>query len=347
MEKKQFGKMADGTELSLYTFTNQNGMSMSVTELGATLVRLFVPDRSGKPTDVVLGYDTAQEYLDNTFFFGAVIARHGNRVDKARFRIGDCTYQLPVNDNENNLHSGPNGMDKRVWEVDGTTQDSITFHLLSPDGDNGFPGNFDARMTYRLREDNTIVFHYEAESDKDTVANMTNHSYFNLAGHDSGSVEDQVLKIFADHYTPVRDAQAIPTGEIAPVEGTPMDFRSPKAIGRDINADFEQLRYGGGYDHNFVLSDRPGEQKKMAEVYSDETGICLEGFTDCCAMQFYAGNMITDHRGKGGADYRRRQGFCLESQYCPNAINEPAFTSPILRAGEKYESETSYRFSVK
>ncbi len=347
MKKELFGTLSDGTEVYLYTFTNQNGMTMSVMELGATLVRLCVPDRSGKLTDVVLGYDTPQEYVDSTCYFGAVIAPNGNRIDKGSFVIDGKTFQMPINDNENNLHSGPHGMDERIWKAAAVTENGITLQLISLDGDNGLPGNFDASVSYTLKDDNTIVLSYKAVSDRDTIANMTNHSYFNLAGHDSGSIEGQLLTIFADSYTPVRDAQAIPTGEIAPVEGTPMDFRSAKKIGRDINADFDQLRYGGGYDHNYVLAEKPGQRRKMAEAYSKESGIFMEAFTDCCAVQFYAGNMVTDQRGKGSAVYHRRQGFCLESQYCPNAINEAAFASPLLRAGEKYVSETSYRFSVK
>ncbi len=347
MKKELFGTLSDSTEVFRYSFTNSNGMSMSVMELGATLLALNVPDRNGNLIDVVLGYNTPQEYVDNTCYFGAVIAPNGNRIDKGSFVIDGKTFRMPINDNENNLHSGPHGMDERMWKVAGTTENSITLQLISPDGDNGLPGNFDAKICYTLGEDNTITLRYEAVSDKDTIANMTNHSYFNLAGHDSGSIEDQFLTIFADYYTPVRDAQAIPTGEIAPVEGTPMDFRSAKEIGRDINADFDQLCYGGGYDHNYVLSDRPGQRRKMAEAYSEKSGICMEAFTDCCAVQFYAGNMVTDQSGKKGAVYHRRQGFCLESQYCPNAINEASFASPLLRAQEKYVSETSFRFSVK
>ncbi|MCD8022414.1 MAG: galactose mutarotase, partial [Lachnospiraceae bacterium] len=225
MEKKPFGTLADGTEVSLYSFTNKNGMTMTVTELGATLVGLLVPDRDGNPVDVVLGYDTPQEYIDGGCYFGAVIAPNGNRIDKGKFQIGDKTYQLPINDNENNLHSGPHGVDERVWEVAKVDEEAncISFHIMIPDGDNGFPGNLDTTVTYTLTKDGAVSIHYEAVSDADTIANMTNHSYFNLAGHASGSIEDHTLILNADHYTPVIDSQAIPTGEIAPVVGTPMD----------------------------------------------------------------------------------------------------------------------------
>lgn len=349
MEKKVYGRTNDGTEYNLYSFTNKNGMTMVLTELGATLVSVFVPDRVGVLRDVVLGYDQPQDYIDNTCFFGTVIGRSGNRIDKGHFTIGGKEYQMDVNDNENNLHSGNDGYDNRKWDVkavDGENN-SITFALSSPDGDQGFPGNFDVTVTYTLTDENEIVLHYEGSTDADTVANLTNHSYFNLAGHDSGTIEDQELCIYADAYTPVRDSQAIPTGEIAPVEGTPMDFRTAKTIGRDINADFEQMVFVGGYDHNYVLSDHAGEKKKMAQAYCDKTGIVLEAFTDCCGMQFYAGNFITDQTGKNGVKYTKRHGFCLESQYYPNAVNESGFPSPVLRAGEKYDTKTSYKFFIR
>lgn len=348
MEKKLFGTLEDGTELFLYSFTNKNGMTMTVTELGATLVRVIVPDREGGKRDVVLGYDTPQDYLKNTCFFGAVIGRSGNRIDQGRFVINGKTYQLPINDNSNNLHSGPNGFDARRWEV-GRVEEAdnrITFCLESPDGDNGYPGNFRTSVTYTLTDDNTVELCYEATADADTIANMTNHTYFNLNGHDSGSIEAQELWLNADAYTPVRDGEAIPTGEITPVAGTPMDFTQAKLIGRDIGAEFEQLQYVGGYDHNFVLNGPMGEYRKFAEAYSEKSGIRMEAFTDCCGVQFYAGNFVTDQTGKDGVSYGKRHGFCLESQYYPNAINQENFPSPLLKAGETYRTKTGYRFSI-
>ncbi len=349
MEKKLFGTLKDGTEASLYSFTNRSGMTMEVTELGASLVNLLVPDADGKLRDVVLGYDTPQEYLDHNCYFGTVIGRSGNRIDKARFSIGGRTYQLPVNDNENNLHSGPDGYERRMWSVEEVNEagNSIRFALESPDGDQGFPGNLKIAVTYTLTEDNEVILHYEGSADADTVVNMTNHSYFNLAGHDSGNIEGHILQINAQAYTPVRDYQSIPTGEIAPVEGTVFDFRTPKPIGQDIGADCEQLHFVGGYDHNFVLSDRTGEIKKMAETYCAESGIVMEAFTDCCGMQFYAGNAIGDQKGKKGASYKKRGGFCLEAHYYPNAVNQANFPSPVLKAGDPYDSVTSYKFSVR
>ncbi len=347
MEKKKFGVLNDGTEISLYTLKNADGMTARVADLGATLVSLELKDADGVVRDVVLGYDTPQEYVDNTCYFGAVIGRSANRIDKGRFVLGGRMYQLAVNDNENNLHSGPDGYDIRRWEVVQQDGSSITFALDSPDGDQGFPGDFHVEIQYTLTDEDELILHYTGISGADTVANLTNHSYFNLAGHESGPILDQTLMLAADAYTPVIDSQAIPTGEIAPVKGTPMDFTAAKPIGRDIGADFEQLRFGQGYDHNFALRGEAGTKRKMAEAFCEKTGIRMEAFTDCPGVQFYAGNFITEHKGKGGAVYGPRQGFCLESQYYPNSVNQEGFASPLLKAGEKYDTTTSYKFSVK
>lgn len=349
MEKKSFGKGKDGTEYTLYTLTNKNNMTVVLTDLGATIVSVLVPDRDGVQRDVVLGYGCPQDYLDHTCYFGAVIGRSGNRIDKGRFTIHGTTYQLAMNDNENNLHSGPDGYDKRRWQVKSVNEEknSILFLLSSPDGDQGFPGNCQLAVTYTLTDDNELILHYDADTDADTVMNPTNHVYFNLSGHDSGRILDQELTIHAQYYTEVRDGQAIPTGRLIPVEGTPMDFTQAKPIGRDIEADYQQMKYVGGYDHNYALCAEPGEMKKMAEAHSAQTGITLEAFTTCCGMQFYAGNFITESAGKDGASYGPRSGFCLESHYYPNAINQEGFAHPLLRAGEHYDSTTIYRFSVR
>ena len=282
---------------------------MVLSDLGATLVKLLVPAKDGSVKDVVLGYDTPQEYIDNTCYFGTVIGRSGNRIANGRFMINGKTYQLGINDNDNNLHSGPDGYDNRKWDVKAVDEEknSITFSLHSPDGDQGFPGNATLCVTYTLSEDNEIILHYEADTDADTVMNPTNHTYFNLAGHDSGKILDQTLWL----------------------------------------ADFQQMKYVGGYDHNYALREAPGERMKMAEAHSDKTGITLEAFTTCCGVQLYAGNFITPQKGKDGASYSERDGFCLEAQFYPNAINQENFASPILKAGEHYSSTTSYRFSVQ
>lgn len=346
MIKKDFGITPDGRTASLYTFTNVHGAEMSVSDFGALLVSVRVPDREGRRQDVVLGYDGVEDYLKGICFFGAVIGRSGNRIADAKFTLNKETYVLPANENGNNLHSNPDGYEKRLWEVDQIGEQTVTFHLLSPDGDQGFPGNFDVRVTYTLTGDNEIKIHYEGICDRDTVVNMTNHSYFNLNGHDSGSVEEHMLQIHADTYTPVIDSKSIPTGELAPVKGTPMDFTAPKKIGQDIGADFEQLQFTGGYDHNYVLNKNGSGVEEMAVAWSEESGIRMTAYTDCVGVQFYAGNFVEDQEGKDGARYGRRSGFCLESQFYPNAVNTPGFPSPILKAGEKYDTTTIYKFEV-
>mgnify|MGYP004448212491 CR=1 FL=1 len=349
MEKKYFGKLRSGDDVFSYTLKNGNGMKASFIDLGATLTSLIVPDREGNPIDVILGYDTPDEYIDNGFFFSAVVGRSGNRIDKAKFTINGQEYQMAVNDNENNLHSGLSFFHHRKWAMTASDEEknSIRFELLSPDGDQGFPGNFRISVTYTLTEDNELELHYEGISDADTAANMTNHAYFNLDGHDEGMITDQFMMLNAPCYTPVRDSQAIPTGEIAPVAGTPMDFTEEHRIGERIDADFEQIRFAGGYDHNFVICTNKGEKKLMAQTRSEKTGILMQSYTDLPGVQFYAGNFITEHAGKGGCTYGYRCGFCLESQYYPNAINQEGFASPILKAGKKYDTTTSYRFSVR
>lgn len=347
MQTLPFGKNEKGEDTSLYVLENKNHAIMKVSDHGATLVSLLVPDRDGAMRDVVLGYDDAASYEKNTCYFGATIGRNGNRIANSEMTIDGKLCKIPANENENNLHSGPNGFDRLLWEVKGHTDSSITFFHLSTEEEQGFPGNLKVEVTYTLTDENAVEISYRGEADKTTVMNFTNHSYFNLGGHDSGSVEGQKLQIFAESYTPVKDSHAIPTGEIAPVEGTPMDFRTMKPIGQDINADFEQLEFTGGYDHNFVLSDKAGEMKVMANAYCEETGIAMEASTDCCGVQLYAGNFINDHKGKGGVAYGRRNAFCLESQFYPNAVNEPNFPSPIVNAGHVFTTKTVYRFYVK
>ena len=349
VSKTDFGVTRDGRKASLYTIINKNGMEAVVSDFGAILVKLIVPNKDGEKADVVLGFDHLEQYEENPNFFGSTVGRSANRIGGAAFQIDGVTYHLTANENENNLHSDfYHGFHKVLWNADMKDgENAVVFSYNSPDGENGFPGNLKISVTYTLKNDNSLQISYDGISDKKTIINMTNHSYFNLAGHESGSIEGQELRIFAEAYTPVHDSQAIPTGEIAAVEGTPMDFRTAKPIGRDINADFEQMVFVGGYDHNFVLSDKAGEKKKMAEAYCEESGIVLEAFTDCCGMQFYAGNFITDQIGKNGVKYGKRHGFCLESQYYPNAVNQPEFPSPLLKAGQKYDTKTSYKFYVR
>lgn len=346
MQKLSFGTTKSGTEASLYVLENKNRTTIKVTDYGATLVSFLFKDKDGIERDMVLGFDNVTDYENHISYFGATVGRNGNRISGARVEINGKVWTLEANDNGNNLHSGKNGFSKVMWDLKEVSDNSITFSHFSPQEEQGFPGNMTAEVTYAITDNDTLEISYTAKADADTVMNFTNHSYFNLAGHDGGSVENQELQILADSYTPVKDAKSIPTGEIAPVEGTPMDFRVAKPIGRDINADFEQLRFAGGYDHNYALSEKPGEMKVMANAYCKETGIAMEASTDCCGVQLYTGNGIKS-KGKGGAEYTDRNGFCLESQFYPDAVNQKNFASPVIKAGEVYHSRTTYRFYVK
>ena len=345
-EKEFFGKAKDGRDLFLYTLSNKGTMKVKLTNLGATLVSVLFQDKNETMQDVILGYDTPEEYYANGGHFGAVVGRSGNRIDKARFELNGKRYSLAVNDHENNLHSGTDLFGKRVWDVKEASESSICFALTDEDLQQGYPGRFECTVTYTLTDEDQLRLHYEAVCDQDTVANMTNHVYFNLGGHGSGPVLGHEL-VLPDHYTPVRDSQAIPTGEIAPVKGTPMDFTVPHTIGERIDSDFEQLVFVGGYDHNYAIQADKGPVIRCAQAYCPATGICLEAFTDLPGVQFYAGNGIHPVKGKGGVTYDRRHGFCLETQYYPNSINQEGFASPILRAGEKYDTTTTYKFSVR
>ena len=336
MSSIEFGKTKEGKTVTKYLLKNKNGMEVSVMDLGATIVSVLVPDRNGVKRDVVLGYDTPQEYQDHTCYFGAVIGRNANRIGGAKIVLGDREYQLEKNDNGNNLHSGKNGFHAVIWSVEQQKEDEITFFYLSKDLEQDFPGNMTAKVTYTVTDDNELSIAYEAVSDQTTVANFTNHAYFNLNGHDSGCMENQELEILASYYTPVKDGEAIPTGDVEKVAGTPMDFRKMKKIGQDIGADVEQLKFVGGYDHNFVLDKADGTMQLAARARSEESGI-----------QLYAGNFIGKQTGKGGASYDSRHAFCLETQYFPNAVNEPNFKSPVLEVGDTYRSQTKYSFYVK
>lgn len=338
----QFGRTRLGADIKLYTITNKNGMKASVTNLGACLVKLIVPDDKGKYKDVVLGFDTGEEYLVNSSFFGATLGRCANRTADARFTIDGKEYTLAVNDNDNNLHSDfYNGMHKVMWNAD-CGEDFVRFSYNSPDMENGFPGNLDIKVTYTLTDENEIKISYDGVCDKKSLINMTNHTYFNLSGHDSGSIEDTVLTIYASNYTPVADSAAIPTGEIAPVAGTVMDFTTPKPIGKDIRSDYEQLIFVKGYDHNYVVDGYTGDMKLIAKASAD--GRNMEVYSDLPGVQFYAGNCIAPQVGKEEAIYKERTGFCLETQYFPNSANDPSFAHPIFDAGENYKTTTIYKF---
>lgn len=347
--EKSFGSTMEGKEVYLYELTNKKGSVMKVTNFGAILVSLLVPDKEDQMRDVVLGYDSVTEYLHNPCYFGSTIGRSGNRIAGGSFEINGVKYQVPQNEKGNSLHSGPEGYEKKIWEVKALDDEksSITFYHFSPDMEQGYPGNFSVTVTYELTDENELKIHYEGSCDKDTVANLTNHSYFNLGGHDSGYAMNHLLQLHARQYNPVIDSAAIPTGELADVAGTPMDFTEFKPMKKDIDADFEQLKYTGGYDHNYVLDWEPNVIKEAAKVYCKESGILMTVYTDLPGVQFYAGNGIDNVVGKDGLIYPWRSAFCLETQYYPNAVNTEAFPSPVLKAGEPYDTTTIYKFSVE
>lgn len=344
MKTEAFGSIQSGKKATLYILENKNHTVVKVTDFGATLVSVLFADKDGVMKDMVLGYDDAASYEKGTSCFGATIGRNGNRIKDARFTIDGKEWVIEANENNNSLHSGKNGFNHLMWEMKESGDNYVTFYHYSPQEEQGFPGNMHVTVTYTLDDEDTVHITYHAKADADTVMNFTNHSYFNLAGHDSGVMLDQKLQLFADAYTPDGDSHSIPTGEIAPVAGTPMDFTTMKPIGQDINADFEQLHFTGGYDHNYVLSDKPGTMRQMAKAECDASGIAMDAYTECCGVQLYAGNFIGTQTGKGGVTYGDRHGFCLESQFYPNAVNEKNFPSPVVPADTEYHSETKYHF---
>ena len=340
-----FGSTSKKEEAVLYTLTNENGMSASITNYGAALVKLNVPDKEGKLRDGVLGYDDVTGYEKGGGSFGAPVGRNANRIGGAVITIQDKTYELEKNDNGNNLHSGTNYYNKRIWNVGEKTDSKIEFVLHSPDGDQGYPGTLDMHVTYELTEDNELRLIYDAVPDQDTIINMTNHSYFNLDGHDSGNVLKELVTLDADYFTRA-DAQSIPTGELVDVTGTPMDFRMPRALGEAIDADYEAVRLGKGYDHNWVLKNN-GKFDKVAQAVSEKSGIVMEVWTDLPGMQMYTANFLDNEHGKNGAVYGIRDAVCFETQYFPDAVHHENFASPICKKGMPYHTVTSYKFETK
>ena len=341
-----FGTTPDG-DARLYTLKNDE-LEIRLTNYGGIITHIFAPDRDSVMADVVLGYDSLASYLDDSPYFGALIGRYGNRIAGGTFELDGQRYRIPTNNNANTLHGGDRGFDKRLWTAHPFASEDtagVELNYRSVDGEEGYPGNLDVTVTYRLVGPELSI-RYEARTDRATPVNLTNHTYFNLAG--GGSILDHELLLNADRYTPV-DAGLIPTGELAPVAGTPFDFTQPKPIGRDITADNEQLRLGGGYDHNFVLR-RTEEDVLMqaATVYEPTSGRTLEVVTSEPGLQFYSGNFLDGSNvGKGGTPYTHRTGFCLETQHFPDSPNQPDFPGTILQPGETYESRTVYRFSVR
>ena len=335
--KEFFGVLPNGCNAHLYTISC-GSLTACVTDLGATLVRLYVPDSQGNRDDIVLGYDDPQGYLNGDAYLGATVGRNANRVHNACFVLGNKTYTMPTNEYPNNLHSGPDGYDRRLWQVIDHSPTSITLSLVSPHGDQGMPGNATIRVTYTL-DSHSLHIAYDAVSDRDTVMNLTNHSYFNLAGHQHPEkAMEQTLSMPARFFNP-DDAANIPTGELRPVDGTPMDFRLPKPLGQDIHADYEPLHLQFGYDHNFEVFCNP-----CATLIDPSSGRSMYVITDRPGLQVYTAN-FTDTTGKDGIYYPKRSAVCLETQFYPDAVNHPEWPQPFLKAGEKYHSETIYRFS--
>ena len=341
-----FGKTAGGADVMMYTLKNAGGMEVDIISLGATLRAVRVPDKNGVIRDVLLGYDTPAEYEAVNGFLGTVIGRNGNRIAGAQVTIEGTTYQLEANENENNLHSGSKGFHTVLWTATEADDAHVVLTYHSPDGEQGFPGNMDVVVTYTLTDAGELGINYKATTDKTTVANFTNHAYFNLNGQDSGVAEDQKLQIFASHYIPVKDEKCIPTGVIAEVANTPLDFRQMTVIGDRIRDDYDQLKYVGGYDHCYIADKEDNAYGLVAVAQSDVSGIRMEVFTDALGIQFYAGNFIGEQSGKDGATYNDRHGYALETGYAPNSANETNFKQPIFVPGEVYETKTTYQFSV-
>lgn len=337
--KKEFGRRSDGQMAYLYTI-RAGKLTAVISDHGATLVKLLVPDSKGNVADVVLGFDSPDEYTASGTFFGATVGRNANRVGNAAFDLGEKKYMLDANDNGiNNLHSGFEPFKNRLWEVTRHTENAICLELESPNGDQGFPGNAHIRVTYTLDNAGALRIAYDGHCDQDTVFNMTNHSYFNLAGHDHPEkAMDQILSMPARVFT-FADEMSIPTGELRSVAGTPMDFREPKAIGRDLGEAYDSLKFQGGYDHNFEVFCNP-----CATLRDPESGRTMTVSTDCCGIQFYSGNFLVGETGKDGVSYTYRGGIALETQFYPDSVNKPQWKQPFVKAGERYHSETVYKF---
>jgi aldose 1-epimerase len=348
VKKESFGK-AEGRSVDLYTLTNRNGAEAMITTYGATLVSLRVPDRNGKVDDVVLGFDNIDGYLKGTAFFGATVGRYANRIAKGHFTLNGVEYQLAINNEPNHLHGGVKGFDKVIWSARPLNLKNgvgLALSYLSHDGEEGYPGSLSVSVTYTLTNNNELKISYAASTDKDTIINLTHHSYFNLAGQGNGDILNHQLMINADRFTPT-DAGSIPTGELRSVQGTPFDFRQPTAIGARINEDDGQLKLGKGYDHNYVLNGPTGTMRKAAQVFESTSGRTMEVWTTEPGVQLYTGNFLDGAKGKSGKVYQFRNGFCLETQHFPDSPNKPKFPSTVLRKGRTFRSSTIYRFSTK
>ena len=350
LRKELFGKLVSGEEVYAYTLSNNSGMEAKIINYGAIVVSLTVPDRSGKLEDVVFGFDNLKGYVDDNSFIGTIVGRYGNRINNAKITIDGTEYQLTTNEGDNQLHGGPKGFFKVLWNTEPIVNDSVQALKLSyhsPDGEEGYPGNLEIEVTYTLTNNNELRIDYSAVTDKPTVLNPTQHSYFNLSGKLEETILEDVLLLDADYITPVNKS-LIPTGELMKVENTPFDFRTPKKIGERINDTNEQLKLGGGYDHNWVLNKYDGTVRKVGELYNPASGRIMEINTDQPGIQFYSGNFINGTlKGKNGIIYKYRTALCLETQHYPDSPNHPEFPSTKLNPGEMYKQTTIYRFTTK
>ena len=350
MQEQSFGKTEDGQQINLYTLTNKNGMEAAIINYGATLVSLKVPDRKGKLGDVVLGYDKLEDYEKGASFFGGTIGRYANRIAHGKFTLDGSAYTLPLNDGPNSLHGGVKGFNKRVWtakDASGASGEALELTYMAKDGEEGYPGNLTVKVVYTLLADrNELRIDYSASTDKDTVVNFANHSYFNLNGEGNGDILGNELTLHAKQFTPI-DATLIPTGKLENVKGTPFDFQHATAIGARINQDNEQLKFGKGYDHNWVLDRAKPGLAPAAEVYDAQTGRVLDISTTQPGIQFYSGNFLNGAPGKGGKPYNYRSALCLETQHFPDSPNHSNFPSTELKPGQHFRSTTTYRFSTR
>jgi aldose 1-epimerase len=349
ISERRWGSLPSGESISLFTLRNGNGLEASITNYGGRLVTLQVPDRAGRSEDIVLGFDSLEGYLGHNPYFGALVGRFANRIANGKFELDGAAYTLLQNNGTNALHGGARGFDKVAWKaaaIDSNGNSALELRYLSRNGEEGYPGNLEIAATYTLSNDNTLRIDYSGSTDRATVLNLTNHSYFNLAGHAQGNILDQRVVLNADRFTPV-GSNLIPTGDLRSVAGTPFDFRQSTAIGARIDANDEQIGFGGGYDHNFVLNRAGNGLSLAARVYDPRSGRVMEVLTTQPGMQFYTGNHIRGEiRGKGGATYDARAGFCCETQHFPDSPNQPQFPSSVLRPGDRYTHTTAFRFST-
>jgi aldose 1-epimerase len=345
---KEFGTLEDGQKIYIYELKNSKNMTVQITNWGATIISIIVPDKLGNTADVVLGHDKVEKYINNDGFLGAIVGRHANRIEDAKFELNGIEYQLLKNDGKNNLHSGKTGLQNMLWDasiVDSNSESCLSLKVTMPDMLENFPGNLDVTVKYTLTEDNQLVIDYYAVSDKDTIINLTNHAYFNLAGHDSGDATGHKLMINADKFT-VNNNECLPTGEIRDVKGTVMDFTQLKSFEPGLKSGDEQIKNGHGYDHNWVLNSKGDINVLAAELYDPKSGRAMEVYTTKPGVQFYSGNHL-NLVGKNNTPYKKWQGVCLETQYFPNAMKHKHFPSPILKANEPYHHVTFYKFVNK